>query len=77
MLTPAETPKSEGNAPVGGTGNINDTVAQERSAMMYSTTAKGNKPPKPRPDFPLFAHANAPLAGLVCLAAVEITAVPV
>ena len=26
--------------------------------MMYSSTAKGSKPAKPRPDFPLFAHAT-------------------
>ena len=26
--------------------------------MMYSTTDKGSKPAKPRPDFPLFAHAT-------------------
>ena len=26
--------------------------------MMYSASAKGSKPAKPRPDFPLFAHAT-------------------
>jgi hypothetical protein len=38
--------------------SVDDTLAEESSAMVYSATAKGSKPAKPRPDFPLFAHAT-------------------
>ena len=33
--------------------------------MTYSATAKSSKPAKPRPDFPLFAHATGRWAKMI------------
>jgi hypothetical protein len=58
-MTPLETPKSQSNLRWAAPENVDDTLAQESSTMTYSSTAKGSeKPAKPRPDFPLFAHAT-------------------